>query len=179
MCDVSDIRNHPHTKGCRKNERMNLILAIDPGSEQSAFVLLGSQIQDVGKIPNEDFLKRAVEIVCLHPEAHVVCEKIESYGMPVGREVFDTIFFTGRLTELLKFFKTTVNFVPRKEVKLSLCGQTRAKDANIIQALKDRFGDKPTKAKPNLFYGAFKLKADEWQALALAVVVQDQLRESG
>lgn len=148
---------------------MPKILAIDPGSEQSAYVLLADHIVEVGLVENQVCLWRVCELA-EQSDVQVVCEKIESYGMPVGREVFDTVFFTGRLYEALR---GGLEFVPRKDVKLALCGQLRAKDGNIIQALKDRFGGKPTKAQPNPFYGGYKLKADEWQALALAVVVRD------
>jgi hypothetical protein len=61
--------------------------------------------------------------------------------------------------------------VERREVKLHLCGQARAKDSNIIQALKDRFGDKGTKNKPGLTYG---MRKDLWQAFALAVTCMDK-----
>lgn len=145
------------------------ILAIDPGNKQSAYVLLADHIVEAGLVENQTCLERVFELAT-QPDVLVVCEKIESYGMPVGREVFDTVFFTGRLYEVLH---GGMDFVPRKDVKLALCGQLRAKDGNIIQALKDRFGGKPTKAQPNPFYGGYKLKADEWQALALAVVVRD------
>jgi hypothetical protein len=64
--------------------------------------------------------------------------------------------------------------MPRKDVKLHLCGQTRAKDSNIRAALIDRFGGKEKaigkKASPGPLYG---LKADAWQALALAVTWLD------
>ena len=48
--------------------------------------------------------------------------------------------------------------VPRRDVKLHHCGQARAKDANITQALVDRFAPgepnkgKGTKAEPEFFY---------------------------
>jgi hypothetical protein len=61
-------------------------------------------------------------------------------------------------------------------VKMHLCGNTRAKDGNIRQALLDRFGPGKaiacgTKKQPGPLYGVSK---DVWQALALAVTWSDQ-----
>jgi hypothetical protein len=60
---------------------------------------------------------------------------------------------------------------------LQLCGSSRANDATIRQALLDRYGpgrEKAvgTKANPGPLYG---IKADLWQALALAVTYSDQM----
>jgi hypothetical protein len=100
----------------------------------------------------------------------VVCERVECYGMPVGREVFETCFWTGRFWEATQRLDVEFHLVPRREVKLHLCGQARAKDSNIRQALVDRFGGKGTKSAPGLTYG---MKADLWQAFALAVTCMD------
>ena len=102
----------------------------------------------------------------------IVIEKIESFGMPVGKSVFDTVFFCGRLYEsLLRLsFDIDIQFIPRKEVKMHLCNSMRAKDSNIRQALIDRFGPPGTKKTPGLTYG---LKKDLWQAFALAVTYYD------
>jgi hypothetical protein len=103
----------------------------------------------------------------------IVIESIESYGMPVGREVFDTVHWSGRFTEAAH--PTPVVQVPRREVKLALCHDTRAKDANVRQALLDRFGGKVAavgnKANPGPLYGISK---DVWQALAVGVAYLDR-----
>ena len=145
------------------------LLAIDPGPTTSAYAIWdGERMLDAGKIENEAML--------LYPQIVtvdlIVCEEIKCYGMPVGKEVFDTVFWTGRLYE---HFSGFIHFamMPRLDVKLHLCGQARAKDSNIICALKDRFGDKPKKGCPSPTYGDHKLKADEWQAFALAVTYYD------
>ena len=49
---------------------------------------------------------------------------------------------------------------------MNLCGQTKAKDTNVRQALIDRFGVVGTKKNQGWFYG---FKADIWQAYALGV----------
>jgi len=59
--------------------------------------------------------------------------------------------------------------LPRRAVKLALCGDSRAKDANIRQALIDRFGGSAAigrKTAPGPLYG---ISRDVWSALAIAV----------
>lgn len=149
------------------------ILAIDPGNIESAYVLMDEQYRplELGKVPNKALSQR------LFDEIFPICDKaviemVASYGMAVGKEVFDTCVWIGRFYELLD--PGRVELMYRKDVKLNLCGQTKAKDANIIQALKDRFGDKGTKKNPGWFYG---FKADCWQAYALGVTYLDQLKQ--
>lgn len=150
------------------------ILAIDPGPSQSAYVLWdGKVILECGILDNQNMLR----LLEARPRnADVVIERIESYGMAVGREVFETCFWTGRFIGAADAWQA-ISLVPRREVKLHLCGSARAKDSNIIQALKDRFGGKGTKQKPGMTY---HLKADIWQAFALGCTVHDQpeLRET-
>jgi len=96
---------------------------------------------------------------------------VASYGMAVGKDVFETALWTGRFIEAWGGPHTKVY---RKDVKLTLCGNASAKDANIRQALIDRYpptggGRRPqtgTKAKPGPLYG---VRRDIWQALAVAV----------
>jgi hypothetical protein len=84
----------------------------------------------------------------------VVIEMVASYGMAVGESVFETVFWIGRFYEasIREWIKCAR--VYRKDVKMNLCGQTRAKDSNIRQALIDRFAKhdfkngKGTKANP-------------------------------
>ncbi len=66
--------------------------------------------------------------------------------------------------------------MPRREVKLHLCGTARAKDNNIRAALLDRFGGSRSVAvgtakHPGPLYG---IRSHEWAALALAVTFWDQ-----
>jgi hypothetical protein len=67
-----------------------------------------------------------------------VIEKVESYGMAIGVEVFDTVLWAGRFAEAAH--RVPVVMVPRRAVKLALRGDSRAKDANIRQALIEGFG---------------------------------------
>ena len=65
-------------------------------------------------------------------------EMIASYGMAVGKEVFETCVWIGRFQQKWRW-PAEVRFVYRQDVKLHLCGSPRAKDANIRQALLDMF----------------------------------------
>ena len=144
---------------------MTTVLAIDPGSFRSAWLRFdGSRPQGFGITANE-ILAKALRTGGL-PDV-VVIEKIESYGMIVGAEVFDTAFWTGRFAEAAD--RVPVVMLPRRAVKLALCGDSRAKDANIRQALVDRFGGSAAigrKAAPGPLYGIHR---DVWSALAIAV----------
>jgi len=152
---------------------MRKIIAIDPGPVDSAFV-----IWDGTKIINKAILANVemVEFIENHREVctDLVIEQVECYGMPVGKSIFETVFWTGRFFQKCNFAK---HRLPRKEVKLHLCQQVRAKDSNVIQALVDRFTPfeknkgKGTKKEPGFFYG---FKSDIWQAFALAVTWMDQ-----
>ena len=99
---------------------------------------------------------------------------VECYGMPVGREVFRTVLWTGRIVEHYKAAGVPVYLVTRRQVKLHLCNSARAKDANVRQAILDRFagiggGKCPqvgTKSHPGPLYG---VKSHLWAALGVAL----------
>lgn len=147
------------------------IIAIDPGCHESAWVGYdGGKIIEFAKEPNSLVLKR----LRLHQPNidHLACEMIASYGMPVGKEVFETCLWIGRFIEA---WGRPYTLVYRKDVKMHLCGSTRAKDGNIRQALIDRFGAAGTKKAPGATYGISK---DVWAALAVAATFSDQYAPS-
>lgn len=147
--------------------RYSTVLAVDPGTFQSAYVVYRHEnIIDHGTIRNESLLDA---LLSEHLTAdRLLVEMVASYGMPVGAEVFETCVWIGRF---LQAWPGTSSRLFRREVKLHVCGSPRANDATIRQALLDRFGAPGTKKAPGATYG---LKADEWQALALAVTWVDQ-----
>lgn len=152
----------------------NIRIAIDPGDTQSAYVVLDQvetvpetyKIIDFGKIPNEEMRLKIGQLGFQHKVNKMSIEMVASYGMPVGKTVFDTVLWAGRFLEISTDIGIETRLRYRGEVKIHLCGTKKAKDGNIIQALKDRFGDKGTKAEPGYFYG---FKADCWQAFALCI----------
>lgn len=138
------------------------VLAIDPGTTQTAWVLWdGESIIAHGITPNEDFIKYCRQ---RGPYSKAAIEMVASYGMAVGREVFETVYWIGRFVEALRHVPT--RRVERKEIKMHLCGTVRAKDANIRQALIDKVGGPGTKKKPGTTYG---ISSHKWAALAVAI----------
>lgn len=149
------------------------LLAIDPGTTQSAWVEYEDGLPVAfGLDPNQQLL-----YVIRDSYADILAiESVASYGMAVGAEVFDTCVWAGRFIQQWwqRHAESSVGRVYRKDVKLHLCGSMRAKDANVRQALIDRYGGKELaigrKASPGPLYG---IKADIWAALAVAVFVAD------
>jgi hypothetical protein len=144
------------------------ILAIDPGCDESAYVFINNDLKPVkfGKVNNLELL-----VMCMDEDTkdlEVVIEMVASYGMAVGKEVFETVFWIGRFWQAIDTVRTKVY---RKDVKMNLCHSMKAKDGNIIQSLKDRFGDKGTKKNQGWFYGFSK---DIWQAYAVGVTYYDK-----
>lgn len=156
-----------------------MILAIDPGNEKSAFVLMDWDLRPLwhGKVDNAQMLEEIIPKV-EHKSKHfsLAIEMVASYGMPVGREVFETCFWAGMFWQAANVSKKRLIY--RMDEKLCLCHDSRAKDANIRQALIDRFAygvpnkGKGTKKDPGWFYG---FSADVWQAYAVGVTCADMM----
>lgn len=141
-----------------------IVLAIDPGTHQSGVVLFdGYRVIESGVHDNDAVLG----IVRSTPADEIAIEMIASYGMAVGREVFETCVWIGRFVESWRSPKS-VRLVYRKDVKLHLCGSPRAKDPNIRQALIDLLGAPGTKKNPGQTYG---VSSHAWAALGVAVTV--------
>jgi len=145
------------------------LLAIDPGNEQSAWVKYDTAdniILDFGIMPNKE-LKKSLETGLIDAD-YLAIEMIASYGMAVGKSVFETCVWIGRFIEL---WGNNYSFVYRKDVKMYLCGSMKAKDVNIRQAIMDRYGSTRekaigTKKNPGALYGVSK---DVWAALGIAL----------
>jgi hypothetical protein len=143
------------------------ILALDPGTDQTAYVVLSDhQILQHGILPNTEMIAKLRQTWFSHPD-RILCEMIASYGMPVGRETFETVLWIGRFDEAVG----GMELVYRKDIKMHLCGSARAKDGNIRQALLDKIGQQGTKKAPGATYG---IKSHEWAALAVAVYGQEK-----
>ena len=152
-----------------------MILAIDPGNIESAYCIIEKETYkpiEFGKIDNYKLLKQIglfKNIEC------IVVEKVVSYGMAVGKEVFDTCEWYGRFIQ--KYCDTndsqTIEYAFRKDVKINLCNSMKAKDSNIRQALIDRFGVVGVKKNPGWFYG---FKKDIWSAYAVGITYLDRIK---
>lgn len=122
------------------------ILAIDPGNTYSGVALIDAGTRKpivVSKSDNEDLLASLLRIPGgeLGGPTLVAIEMIASYGMAVGRDVFDTCVWIGRFKQaaISSPHGADVQLIYRKDVKMHHCLTSTAKDANIIQALVDRF----------------------------------------
>ncbi len=144
-----------------------MILAIDPGTTESALVLWdGKNVLSAGIFTNDEI----IGILKSTTQKTMAIEMVASYGMAVGASVFETVFWIGRFCEA---FPGEWVKIYRKDVKMHLCHSMRAKNSNIRQALVDRFGNRPTKARPNPVYGDIKLATHMWSAFAIAVYWHD------
>lgn len=145
------------------------ILAIDAGNTYSGVAIV--ELPDFrliwfGKLPNEEIYDRIKN----YNIDEVALEMVACYGMPVGKDVFETCVWIGRFIEQLKGHK--ISYVYRKDEKMCLCGSLKAKDSNIRQALINRYAKhdfktgKGTKKNQDVFYGVAN---DVWSAIAVAV----------
>jgi hypothetical protein len=155
------------------------ILAIDPGNTESGFAVIDSVTYEpiaFGKKENYTFHEMISQGQFTNVD-RVAIEMVASYGMAVGKEVFETCVWIGRFLEVFRCgLRVDVDLIYRRDIKLHHCGTVKAKDSNITQALVDRFASgvpnhgKGSKAAPGWFYG---FRADIWQAFALAVYTAD------
>lgn len=157
-------------------EQAQRILAIDPGCDETGWLLYGTDVArpyrgQFGKWPNAALLESLAEWRGSF-DVVVIEEIVTTYGKPVGREVFQSVRWSGRFEQVC--LPVPVVYIPRKTVVAHLCGNARAKDGDVIHALTERYGGKRSavglKASPGPLYGIHK---DVWQALALAVTYAD------
>jgi hypothetical protein len=151
------------------------VIAIDPGPEQSAYVwLVNGRAVVYGKVDNHDLL---AHLALDTSGAPLVIEKVASFGMPVGAEVFETVYWSGRFAQA---WRGPVERITRHEIKMHFCHSARANDSTIRQAILDRFGGKERaigrKASPGPLYG---VSGDVWSALAVALCYADRMQAHG
>lgn len=159
---------------------MSTILALDPGTSETGWVefrdgrVLGSGVDD-----NDTVLK----VLRAYPQGRTLAiEMVASYGMPVGREVFETCVWIGRFVQAWHA-PEQVRLVYRKDVKLHLCQDSRAKDPNVRQAILDLFprtggGKTPqigTKGQPGPLYC---VSSHAWSALGVALLTHHRLQST-
>lgn len=159
-----------------------MLLAIDPGTERSGCVWLdGDGVpHHFGIFDNRDLViqvhRTRLGVADVDADDMVI-EMVSSYGMPVGRETFETVYWVGRFVEA---YHGEAHRIYRKDVKLHFCDSARAKDANIWQAVLDRYGGKEKavgkKKTPGPLYG---ITSHCRQALALGLAWLDGVMSEG
>lgn len=159
------------------------ILAIDPGNVESAYVIMDRLTcvpKSFGKLPNEEVRNVIAVEAGVHDVGQVVIERVASYGMPVGKEVFETCEWIGHFAELARLHGFPVDYIYRMEEKEAICHDSKARDSNIRRALIDRFAvhdlktGKGTIKHPDFFYG---FAADIWAAFAVGYTYFEKRRQ--
>jgi hypothetical protein len=153
------------------------ILALDPGTVQTGYCVVSNDMRviDHGILNNQYILP----LVRDSQADNLAIEMIASYGMPVGKEVFETCVWIGRFIQSWREPDQAM-IVYRKDVKMHLCGSTKAKDGNIRQAIIDLYpatggGATPqigTKGSPGPLYG---VSSHVWPALGVALVAHNRV----
>lgn len=153
------------------------VLAIDPGPERTAIAVMDRHTLEV----LEFFIECNKEVLYYmglqdHRDIDIRIEMIASYGMAVGATVFETCVWIGRFMQAADPHQDRTKRIFRREVKLHLCGNPRAKDANIRQAIIDKYesmyGVGVTK-KGGMLYRASK---DVWAAIGVGITAIEKER---
>ena len=158
------------------------LIALDPGTTETGYVVIEGTTILASGIENNDFLKGML------PEmtgsgARCAIEMVASYGMAVGKEVFETCVWIGRFQEQFSVDGRLPELIYRRDVKIHLCGTSKAKDANVRQAILDLYpktggGTTPqigTKKKPGPLYG---VKSHAMAELAVALTYANSIGEN-
>lgn len=160
---------------------MSRVLSLDPGNEHTGFVLADSETRrplEFDKIPNRELADMMLNGTLKFDE--FVTERMESMGTLIGRTVLESCEWVGRFSQIAESLGLEVNYVYRHEEKIHICGDSRAKDANIRRALIDRFAKtangKGTKKEPDFF---FQFRSDIWSAYAILTCYLDRKEEGG
>lgn len=144
------------------------ILALDPGSEQTGWVLYQpGNVIDSGTGDNHDVLRW----VAAGQGADVLAiEFAESFGQKVWSQVFTTTRWVGRFQQAWRAPDEVV-LITRSQIKLELLGRRAGADKDIRQALLDRVGLPGKKSAPGPTYG---VTSHAWAALAVAVTYAEK-----
>jgi len=161
-----------------------LVTGLDPGPRKTAWVtLLGKNVVDYGYDDCEELSFR-IRSGCF--AGHVIgCEMVASYGMVVGDDTFETVYWIGYFAacaiegKALSFHK----LYRKKEAQfpgivMHICKSNKAGDSNIRQAIIDMYepiggGKTPqigTTKERGPLYGISK---HNWQAMAVAITCRD------
>ena len=158
------------------------IVAIDPGTTESAITVYGSNTGQWSAIwPNRkiaDYLRARK-----YPDDTIlIIEQIQHMGtgMPAGKSVFITVKWTG---VFFAWWPLNTRYeISRPTVKANVCGTAQAKDKNIRQAMIDRYppiggGKTPQigiKSNPGPLLGYHD---DMWASLAVMETAKDFIKQ--
>lgn len=147
-----------------------IIIAIDPGTTDGAYLVwdcIANTVLDKAILPNDKLLEFIVQ---QQFTKEIFCEMIACYGMAVGKETFETCIWIGRALQICVDEGFQFTRIYRLNVKTHHCHSAKAKDANVRQALIDKYGPVGTKKAPGPLYG---IASHMWSALAIATFAGD------
>ena len=112
------------------------VLSLDPGTTRTGWCIIEDGVPVGWGHDDNEWVKGMFKV---EPTDDVlVIEDVGHYGLPVGRDVFETVKWIGRFIER---YTGPVALIPRPEVLVNLCGKRQgANDSSVRQALIDRFG---------------------------------------
>lgn len=153
------------------------ILAIDPGNEESAFVIWDTERKrciNKGKIKNIDML----DIISNSNYKEACIEMISSYGMPIGQTTIDSCVWIGIFKNEIENTGKKAYLIFRQSVKMHHCHSLNGiNDSSVNMVLKQKYGEDNTIKKPNLVFwneeveenmGTKYMNGDIWSALSIA-----------
>ena len=142
-----------------------LVYGVDPGTTKTGWVAWnGKQVVKCGISSNEEFLEM-LKNSGNGTAIPMYVEMVACYGMPVGKETFETVAWIGRFIEVWDILEFPWHLCYRIKIKSHHCHSARAKDANISQAIRDKYGKTGTIKNPGPLFG---VKSHIWSALAVA-----------
>lgn len=158
-----------------------LVIGIDPGETQSAWVLFdGERVLQHRHEPNVAVRSMLRGLVGDGPTARelaVVIERLEGFGKIASRAEYRTAEWAGIFYEAASaaIASGRVEWLTRRAIKLHLTGVANSKDAQIRDVLMERFPGLRAQTGParKLKTGGL-LKSHEWAALAVAVTWLDR-----
>lgn len=152
------------------------ILGIDPGTVQTGWVIYDTEthtVTDKGITENGELIESMTADDWNYND--VAIEMVASYGMPVGKETFETVYWIGRFAERAESIgKRVERYYKKTDINPAICFNSNVKDAMIRRALLDMFpktgaGSEPsigTKKQPGALYG---FNSHMYPALAVAL----------
>lgn len=150
-----------------------IVLGIDPGSTMSGWCAYDTDEKRPlvwGKSDNV-----LVRDTCAGYAKHglpVIIEKMSGYGMTLGSELIEALEWTG---EFRREAGAMLRRVTRRDVKLHLCETTKAGDAQVRDAIIQRYGGRERaigkKKTPGPLYG---ITGDVWAALSICITWAEQ-----
>jgi hypothetical protein len=139
---------------------VTVVLAIDPGTHESGYVLFDGRVISAGVMGNDDLLK----IVRDDRSDILAIEGFKARGNVIDNNCVQTIRWEGRFLQAWGCPEDVV-LIARQDVKKVLGLPGSSDDAKVNARLRELIGEKGTKANPGPTYG---VASHAWAALGVA-----------